>query len=274
MNSIRLLALDLDGTILTSDKQVTPRTRHALSSAMEAGVEVVLVTGRPMGGLPRELLDIPGIRYAITSNGAVSTDLMTQQILRSALIPSETALEIVPLPRERDLFFDVFLNGLGYSDTAVYQREVAQFAGTPIESYIRASRRGTDDLPELISSSAGAENIWIRCRNREERDQLHSLVRERWQLVTTLTAITDVEIGAPGADKGQALTELADRLKISQQEFLAIGDNENDLGMLRAAGTAVAMGNSTEIVKALANHVTDSNDRDGAAAAIEKFCLQ
>ena len=121
---MKLLALDLDGTILTTDKQVTPRTREALTAAIRSGVEVVLVTGRPYLGLPDELLQIPGIRYAITSNGAVSTDLSNGQNLRASLLPPDIVQEIVKIPRKRDLIYNVFIDGAGYSEPHIYQRQL------------------------------------------------------------------------------------------------------------------------------------------------------
>ena len=138
--------------------------------------------------------------------------------------------------------------------------------------YIRKSRRGTDSIDELIDQSdVGVENIWFMSHSKEERDELDALIHSRWQVQTVLTAVTDVEIGSVQADKGLALEDLASRLGIVKEEILAIGDNENDLGMLRSSGLTVAMGNATDSVKTMAMVLTDTNEEDGAAKVIEEI---
>lgn len=271
---IRLLALDLDGTLLTQDKRFTERTKAALLSAVNAGIEPVFVTGRPYYGLPAELDFLSGIRYVITSNGAVTYDLQKKKRLRSALIDKETAVRIAHLPADRQLMYNVFLDGIGYCDKEVYEQMLQHFSGTPVEQYVRQSRRPTDDLTRrILQAEEGIENIWIRASSREERDHLNALITESGPLKTVLTAETDVEVGSHNADKGIALQKLADVLQINQNSILSIGDNVNDIGMFQVSGISVAMGNASEEVKQHAYAVTGTNNADGAAAAIEKFCL-
>ena len=120
----------------------------------------------------------------------------------------------------------------------------------------------------------GVENIWLLARDRDERDVLSRQIRDGWNVRTVLTGIIDVEIGSPLADKGMALTELAEYLGIQKKEILAIGDSGNDIGLLQAAGVAVAMGNADDEVKQLADIVTRSNSEDGAAMVIETLIGQ
>ena len=100
---------------------------------------------------------------------------------------------------------------------------------------------------------------------------MNQLIHSRWKVQTVLTAVTDVEVGSLQADKGLALEELSVRLGVLKEEILAIGDNENDLGMLRSSGITVAMGNSTDSVKKMAMILTDTNEEDGAAKVIEEI---
>lgn len=266
----RLVALDLDGTVLTDSKHITARTQEALIHAHQAGMEIVIVTGRPLRGLPDELESFPGIRYAITSNGAVTTDLQTGELLRGAFISCSAAKDITRIPIQAKIIYDVFINGCGYCDPAAFQCLVSRFSGTPLESYVRKSRAQTDDIFRLMEETEyGIENIWMMANDRQQRDQINQQILEKWNVRTVLTADRDVEIGAITADKGIALSELASALHINRDEILAIGDNENDLGMLHAAGTAIAMGNSTPSVKQMADLVTDSNEAEGVAKVIE-----
>lgn len=272
LSKVKLLALDLDGTILTDEKHVTPRMASALKAAVNAGLVTVYVTGRPLTGIPDELMAIPEIRYAITSNGAVTTDLMTGKRLRGAYLDNQAAKEIAKIPMERNLIHSVFVDGIGYCEQVFFKDQWALYMGTKHEPYIRKSRRGTDSINELIDrSDVGTENIWFMCHSQQERDELNQLIHSRWEVQTVLTAITDVEVGSRQADKGLALDDLAQRLCIAKEEILAIGDNENDLGMLRSSGITVAMGNATDSVMEMAMILTDTNEEDGAAKIIEKI---
>ena len=124
---IRLIGLDLDGTLLTSAKELTERTRAVLEELSERGIEIVPVTGRPLSGLPPEVRSLPGLRYAITSNGAVTYDLRDNRVLRSFYIRPETALPLLKTALERKLVYGIFDGGYGYSDRETYERMVSFF---------------------------------------------------------------------------------------------------------------------------------------------------
>ena len=265
-----MLALDLDGTLLTDSKQLTDRTVLAVTHAMEAGMHIVPVTGRPMSGIPEALLAIAGIRYIISSNGAVTSDRLTGEKIRMACLDSETASGIAEIPVSRGLIHSVFIDGAGYCEASFYDMQWDFFRDKHAASYVRKSRRITGNLQETIRHSDGRiENIWIMAGDSAERDEIDRMIRGRWPVQTVLTAARDVEVGSPEADKGKALTHLAARLGIRREEIIAFGDNENDLGMFCAAGTAVAMANASETVRQAAHCVTDSNEEDGVAKGIE-----
>lgn len=270
MKDIRLLALDIDGTILTREKQLTDRTKSAIEAATDAGIVVALVTGRPYYGIPDELMSLRGLGYIISSNGAVTTDLRQSRVLRTANLNPEYALEIISVPRAYDLVYAVFMNGIGYSELEPFDRHIRMIDNTGIETYIRKSRRITYDMDGLIRQAEnGIENIWLIAHDQNERNALSREISRKWNVRTVLTGKVDVEIGSPMADKGMALSELAAGLGIERKHILAIGDSGNDLGMLKAAGVAVAMGNAEENVKRLADMVTGTNSEDGAAMLIE-----
>ena len=120
-------------------------------------------------------------------------------------------------------------------------------------------------------SKNGVENIWFIAHDQAERDELNKEIKKKWTVRTVLTGKVDVEIGSLNADKGLALSKLAEILSIDKSGIMAIGDNDNDVGMLRAAGTAVAMGNADDEVKRIADFITGDNNADGAAKVIEQL---
>ena len=270
MYSIRLLALDIDGTILTREKKLTDRTKVAIEAAADAGI--ALVTGRPFYGIPDELMALKGLGHVISSNGAVTTNLLENRILRTAYLDSKTGLEIIELPRAYDLVYAVFTDGIGYTELEPFDRHLSMINNPGLETYIRKSRRITYDMERLLRNAEnGVENIWLIAHDQDERDKLNRQIREKWDVQTVLTGKVDIEIGNPRADKGIALSELASDLGVVKEEILAIGDSDNDIGMLKAAGRAVAMGNAEKNVKSIAHIVTGSNQEDGAADVIEKL---
>ena len=266
---VRLLALDLDGTVLTNAKRLTPRTAAAISAAVEAGLIPVAVTGRPLSGIPAAVAAIPGMRYVISSNGAVTTDLLSGERMRAALLSPAEAIEIAQLPIERGLIHSVFIGGIGYCEPEFFRQQWAFFRSRPLAAYVKKSRRAVPDLRARTLGSDGVENVWLIARSTDERNELDAIIRAGWNVQTSLTAAYDVEVGHPEADKGLAVLELARSLGIAREQILAIGDNGNDLGMLRAAGLSVAMSNATEDVLRIADYVTDSNEDDGAAKVLE-----
>ncbi len=272
MADYRLIAFDLDGTILKNDKSLTARTADTLQRAAAAGAVLVPVTGRPLSGIPEEVLAVGGIRCAITSNGAVTTDLVTGEALRSVCVDRKTAAEIARLPMERGLIHSVFIGGLGYSEPPFSAIERRFFKSTEHEAYIRRSRRTADDLFGWIETApVEPENIWMIVRSAEEQQELDAIIRASWPVKTILTGKSDIEVGNPAADKGLAVTALAKMLGIPRREVLAFGDNSNDIGMLKAAGTGVAMANGTAEAKAAADLIAASNEADGVAAMLERL---
>ncbi len=271
LRGIRLLALDLDGTLLTTDKRLTPRTEQALRRAAKAGIELVWVTGRPLHGIPAQVLALPGARYAISSNGAAMTELACGRILRSRCIAQEIACGIVRLAMDLGLVHSVIIDGYGYCEESFYDRLLAHYAvNPPVYAYIRASRRPTPDIEKTIrDAKIGTENIWMIAADPAQRGALKTRICGAWPVQSYIMSTCDIEFGHPEADKGLALAQLAGILGVEKAQILAIGDNENDLGMFRASGVSAAMGNGTAEAKALADIVTDANDADGAAKVIE-----
>ena len=284
MTQIKLIGLDLDGTVLTNQKEVTARTRQAIQDALAAGIEVVYVTGRPLAGIPQDLLTIPGIRYVITSNGALTRDLMQGTDIRSSFVEKSFAEAVTRIAVEEGMIYNVFAGGYGYSDAKMHERICAHFRLTPYNAYVGWSKRPVRDIFEFIRSDReGIENIWIYCDSTKDRDRIHDLIslknRQNTQnrplyLPVTIVRTTpvDVEVGGILADKGLAMEDLAHSLHIDRSEIMAIGDSGNDLGFMMKAGVPVAMANAEKRIRDLSVWVTDDNEHDGVAAAIYKYC--
>ncbi len=272
--TIRLIALDLDGTLLTSGKTISPGDRAAVEAAIGRGVLVVPVTGRPAQGVPQEVLDLPGVRYVISSNGATIRDVIAGETLLETHLEAETALAVLAASDHVTMIREAFREGVGYLSRADYDILCDRYEGAMLQ-YVLDTRQV---LPGTI-----ADFLREDPRPIEELFFLTESEAVKLDLQETLSALPgigfadpfprDLEVMAGGIDKGEGLRFLLDRLGIDPSEAMALGDGGSDLPMLRMAGVGVAMGNSIQAVKDGADWVTDSCDENGVARAIEKFVL-
>ena len=276
MARIKLIGVDLDGTLLNRQKQITSRTLKALALAQEQGVVVVPVTGRPFGGVPAVVTELPGLQYVISSNGATVRDAVSGITIMSKHIPAGRCLEILEILAGHGVPHEVFWNGLGYAEQGTYDLLFGRYTGTPVLPYYLSTRRAVEkSLAAFVrDGEKSAEEILILAGGQEKKQAIHQDLKRLEDLSFISPFPNDLEVTAQGIDKGESLLYLARKLGIAPDETMAFGDEGNDLALLEKAGFPVAMGNASEAVKAIARYVTASNEEDGVALAIEKFVLK
>lgn len=271
---IRLVALDLDGTLFNSQKVITPRTLSALAAALKKGVFVVPATGRPVVGLPRPLLALDGLRYALTSNGARVWDLEEQRAVAEFLMEKPQVEAALRVLEGYDCITDLFVDGQRMSIASQFER-LERIIPPAMLDYMRSTRNEIPDIYAWLAQSARLpEKVSITFSELDARN-------EAWRRLDALglglelssSLPKNLEVNAPGVTKGKGLAALAAHLGLAQGQLMACGDSGNDLAMLKTAGLGVAMGNAEEAIKAAAGYITASNDEDGVALAVEKFVL-
>lgn len=271
---IRMIGLDLDGTLLTRDKRLSRENAEALHEADRRGIIIVPVTGRPYSGIPEEVMELPFIKHTITSNGAVTYDSSKKRTIRERYMTVQTARSVLEQVREQNLIREYFTGGYGFHDENTELLLRARFGQTPVIGYLRRSRKLVDDfLGSLSEVKGGIENISIMCREPEKKEEILERIRRLQGIRIINPWPTDLEITSDRADKGEALIELGRTLGIAREEIMAMGDGNNDIGLMKAAGLSVAMGNSDPEILSEADHVTEDNEHDGVAAAIRKYAL-
>ena len=269
---IRLAGIDLDGTLLRSDKTISPATAEALKSAAARGIILVPVTGRPLSGIPRALLRLGVFDYAITTNGAAVTELKSGKTLLSRPLPREKSLSIMRLLDERGVEYEAFAEGRGYLSRELFAAYAKSYAGTPIWEYLEASRTAVSSVRrEFEGRAAGADEIFARLENGARRDMLARELEGDCGLKLCLLEKNFLEITDRKTDKGAAFEFLCGKLGIKKENTAAFGDNSNDLPLLKAAGTFIAMGNAPQELKNSADCTADTNDNDSVAKTLNKF---
>ena len=273
---ISLVALDLDGTLLDSDKRLPPENALALERAAERGVWIVPTTGRLYRAMPRSILELPFLRYVISVNGAQVRDLATDTVLHRAEIPWERAVEVMRFLDGEDVIYDCYMDDDAWMSAALKER-IDEFA--PDEHFRRMLHELPKSVPELKAFLGEQRHdvqkvlLFVRDRKRHEELLREELPRRFPELLVTSSAVNNIELNAPGADKGTALLALADALGLSHEATMSFGDGLNDVSMLRAAGLGIAMANASDEVKAAADYVTASCDEHGVAAAMLRFSV-
>lgn len=270
-----MVGLDLDGTLLTDRKEVTPRTRKVISQAIAEGVVVLVATGRPWLGVPDELREFPGMRYALTSNGARIMDTQEGIVLEEHLLLPDSAEKALEICGKYDALMEVFFDGQGYAPADKMAKLERYHKNPNMWEYMRKTRIPVDNIFELLErENRGADKVQALFSDMEERQAaLRELEQEPGlELVGSLKY--NIEINAAGVNKGTGLLNLGRLLGIRREEIMACGDGDNDTVMLREVGFGVAMGNAEEQVKEASDYIAPTNEEEGVAEAIEKFVLR
>ena len=272
--SIKLIALDLDGTTLNSAKHISERTRKALEAAAEKGVHIVVATGRPFAALPKDVFDIHAIRYMLTSNGAAITDLEKNEICYENCLDPGTVEAAVEMLKDTDYILEGFIGGKAYIEKEYYDHVKKTGRSFRDVNYILDTRNPIEDLCGfLLEHREHVENINVNFEDVSCKPALREMLLTLPNATITTSFKNNMEIGGPTTSKAEALRQLGRLLGVHKDEMLAAGDSPNDMAMLKEAGIAVVMGNGEEEVKAVADYITSDNDHDGVGEAVEKFVL-
>lgn len=265
MAAIRLLALDLDGTIVSGHAGITARVQAAVEDAQALGTAVTIATGRMFRSARRFAHQLNVAVPIICYQGALVRDPITEETLHSRVLPVQPGLDVVTFAKARRLHINAYVDDDLYMESITPEgRFYAETSDVPIRLIpdIRdAVRRGTTKLVMV----AAEEDIPSVVADLE--------IRFGAVLAVTRSHPRFAETIGQEVNKGEALRLLAKALNIPESATMAIGDNLNDLDLVQAAGVGVAMADGDPRVRAAANWVTASYAEDGAALAIERFVL-
>ena len=280
MNKIRFVGIDLDGTLLNTEKKLSAKNIEVLNEALRAGVCVVPITGRPLDGITQDVFDAAPFPYLVSSGGSAIFDLKSGEKIYGARIKKYVSDGAVPALRKAGFLVNVFLGGKGYVDQADYEAAVNIGATPAWAEYYRKYRNPVPDIMEYyLASGLPLEKITAAVYHKggmtkeEEEKLLEVLDPYKEDLIIMYGQGMNCEMSSPDGTKGRALEFFEKLLGIQRSEMMVIGDSNNDRDMLSKAGVAVVMRNGDEGLKKTADFVTLTNDEDGVAYAIEKLVL-
>ena len=265
----KIIALDMDGTLLNEDKVVTDRTKKSLKGAREKGVKVVLASGRPIDGLKRYLKELDLVdndEYVLSYNGCLVQETKSEKII------CEMGLKGSDLHYAYNISKEVGVNIHAFSPTrGLITPRNSKY--TEVEADINGIDINICDFDEV-----GADENIVKIMFIDEPKILDAAIEklpkdmyEKYYLAKSTPYFFEI-INKDG-NKGVGLKALADHLNVTAEEVIAVGDAGNDLAMIKYAGLGVAMENGHKEVKEAARYITKSNEEDGVAEVIEKFIL-
>ena len=274
MSDIKLISLDLDGTLLNSKKQLSQGNLQALKACIARGIQIVPTTGRTVDGVPSVVKEIPGVRYIIATNGAMIFDMETETIIDRRMLENAQALAILRILEEYPVMYDPYINGRGISEEKFFGHMERYGLPKELQEMVLVTRDVVPNVIRFVEENGGpAEKINMFFAEPSLKGEIRQRLKEITDILITSSIPLNLEINHPEATKGKGILRLAKHLGISREETMAFGDGENDLSMMKEAGIGVAMENGMKELKEKADYVTGSNDEDGVAAAIDRFIL-
>ena len=266
-NNYQLIALDMDGTLLNSRKQVSEGTLREIRKAVSLGKTVVYATGRAVCEMEEFFEQLPEIRYAVFASGAGLYDVQERRAFGLQPIPADLAMRVMDAVQDRDIMPQIVL-----ADCDAVQRDqmdrLEDFRMKPYRPMYERAMTRVEDIRAFAEKHQG-EILKMNVYHTNPEDRLRTKERlADLELEKVFSEVTSLECSAKGVDKGTGLAALCGYLGLDLERCIAVGDAPNDLPMIRTAGLGVAMGNSKPEVLEASDVVVSDNDHDGCAEAI------
>jgi len=271
MRDIKLVALDVDGTLVRRDLSLSPAVIRAVESLRDAGVAVAIVTGRTMQELVLLRKELPWIRYFVLSNGATGRDTETDTVFYQNHLPLAIAREVERETRRYRVMTEVYADGVSYVNRDCWAHTERYKAAFLYHPSLASGRVPVDSVGDLLEArSSDIEKLYVSFEDLSDLPKLRAYC-EGFP-VDLVTSIHDgLEVNQKGVEKGTGFAALCAYLGVSPAETAAVGDGEADIAMFRVAGLSFAMENAQDSVKAAADIIAPDQDEDGAAWAISQI---
>lgn len=265
----KLIAVDLDGTLLNSDKLISERNKASLFKTRQSGIEVVICSGRFINTVITYSKECGG-KYVIACNGALTYDLSASRVLRHVAIRSSDILKVIELLDHSEISYNIFDRDKLIIRSKSIESNYYVMNNPKVPKHLRVDYTIVNDLKAVLDMIE-ATKIEIYSTNLDHLKKVRMLINSVDGINTTSSGADSFDVVSSGVSKGSALEILVSSLNICRDDVIAIGDNENDNTMIQYASLGIAMGNGTMGIKKIADFITDTNDNDGVAKAIDRF---
>ena len=266
----KLLAVDMDGTVLNSQKKISPRTKNALDELMKRGIYVVVSTGRNLAELNDYRDDFKAMNYGIVISGGMIYDFFNDKPVKVHAVDEKTILQLIDFGLEEKAMIHLHTIHKSVAREEDIQNMAAFGMGIYQDMFDRICERYDDPKNYVFEHSGEVIKVNLYHRDKISRDKNFERIKPL-NLSISYAEAFNLEMSPANVTKAYGLRELCDFLKIDVAETVAMGDADNDKEILQTAGFSVAMGNASDEIKQISDFITLDNDNDGVAAAIEKI---
>ncbi len=263
---------DLDKTLLGADGHLTDATRSAMQAAAERGITIVPCSGRALNSLPKDLFDIPGVQYAVTSNGVAICNLKDRTIVESYTLPSDAATRLFAfierhIANPDDIHFECFIKGQGYTAESYWHNPLTNGAPSYKKEYLQATRIPVPSIEEHILAHAAELDCFDVIAHPDLVAELFPLLQAAFpELYLTNSEQYLIEISRKDTGKHRGMERFCALHDVPLAQVVAFGDGNNDVEMLKEAGLGIAVGNAGDTCKAAADVVlAETYDQDAVA---------
>ena len=271
----KIVASDLDGTLLNKEQIVSDENHYAISQMSRLGVEFVPTTGRAMNEIDPSLISSPDIRYIITSNGAVVYDKNIGKPILTRYIPRDAVSLVLETIRPYNVFIVAKEGGKSYVDKNKYNPEFMNTCG--IDEYfgfiISQHAEAVEDLESFLLSSNEVEMIVLFFEFDEETRRCKQIFEDSGKLCAAHANIGYLEVYSSDAGKGKTLAAFADKLGVDIRDVIAVGDSNNDSSMIEVAGLGLAVANACDSLKELADQTICDNSENIAKYLLKNLII-
>lgn len=270
MKKYKLLAVDMDGTLLNSRKKISSRTLDAINDLLKRGIHVVVSTGRALSEMQDYRDDLKLMRYAVLMSGGLIYDFCADKPIAIHAVDEATMFKLIDFGTEERAMIHL----LTVHDSVAREDDIMSMADFGMSIYFDMFNRiclRVDDFKQFIREHPGeVVKVNLYHRDRKSRDKNFARMKNL-NLSISFAEANNLEASPEGITKASGLVELCKILNVDIAETIAVGDADNDLEILQTAGLGVAMGNAADNVKQIADFIAPDNDNDGVATVIEKF---
>ena len=287
----KLIAIDLDGTLLNSYGEISLKNKETIKKAIKKDINIVLASGRPIMSVKTIANEIEANNYMICGNGAITYDIQNEKIIYDQFMEKNKVLQIIKICEENSIYYNLYTQNIVLAKTLNYNllfynqenarksdknktkidiiKDIYKYVEDNNEKYLKITICDPDKIifNSIIRKIKSIKNVDVL----DVEHMAKKVIKDGTQSVEIEYFYT--EIMMKDVDKWAALQNLCKKLDIKDDEIIAIGDNANDEKMIKNAGLGIAMGNSNPKIKSIADYICNDNNNDGVSEVIEKYCL-
>lgn len=274
MNDIKIVASDLDGTLLNGDREVSDYSLAVITKLHSLGVEFVPCTARPYSEMPQALKLNKSIRYMVCSNGASIYDNQKEEVIVRQILTADLVLSLLEKVEKINPFWSLIIGDDIYSSSAILANLVLLKIDEGYNEFLISTRKITEDYHAILKSNTLVSKIHFVIYDKDNKQELLEALSSFEGIYITASSVNNIEILNPEASKGKALYWIMNEINCNPSQAIAFGDNTNDISLLEAVEHRCVVANGTDDLKQIAKYIVKSNHEEGVAQFLnEQFCL-